>query len=138
MTIQYHDITGPRDSAINATWVDKETLLRTSDFLSLHIPYDPSVGAYLDKAAFHAMKPGMYVIHTARGGVVDEGALLWALNEGIVAYAALDVFEEEPTHNEALYRHERISLTPHIGASTTEAQARIGQEIIQVIQASLT
>lgn len=138
MTIQYHDISGPVDTTIDATSLDKETLLKTSDFISLHIPYDSSVGAYLDKAAFEQMKPGMYLIHTARGGVVDEGALLWALDEGIVAYAALDVFEEEPTRNEALYRHERISLTPHIGASTAEAQARIGQEIIQVIQASLT
>ena len=84
------------------------------------------------------MKKGMYLIHTARGGVVNETALLKALDEGIVERAALDVYEEEPTKNELIYTNDKISLTPHIGASTIEAQARIGQETIQVILESLS
>jgi len=79
------------------------------------------------------MKKGMYIIHTARGGVVNETELLKALDAGIVKRVALDVYEEEPTRNELIYTHDKISLTPHIGASTDEAQARIGLETIEVI-----
>jgi D-3-phosphoglycerate dehydrogenase len=84
------------------------------------------------------MKKGMVVINTARGGVVNEDALLQALDSGIVKMAALDVFEQEPTKDERIYNHNLISLTPHIGASTIEAQARIGQETIEVILESLS
>ena len=79
------------------------------------------------------MKEGMYIIQTSRGGVVSEQALLKALDSGKVFRAALDVFEDEPTKNERIYTHNSISLTPHIGASTKEAQARIGLETIDVI-----
>ncbi len=79
------------------------------------------------------MKDGVYIINTARGGVVDEQALLDALNSGKVAGAGIDVFEDEPTMNIELVNHERVSATPHIGASTKEAQMRIGIEIINII-----
>ena len=80
------------------------------------------------------MKEGMFVINAARGGVVDEEALLKALDNGKVTRAALDVYEEEPTKNEKIYTHDKISLTPHIGAATKEAQARIGLETIEIIK----
>ena len=79
------------------------------------------------------MKPTAYLINTARGGVVAEDALLDALNAGKLAGAALDVFEEEPTANVALYSHPQVSVTPHIGGQTAEAQSRIGDEIISIV-----
>jgi D-3-phosphoglycerate dehydrogenase len=133
MKVIYDDISGQSELLPECEFVGKETLLRTSDFISLHIPFIKEVGPYLDQAAFDIMKKGMYIVHTARGGVVNEEALLNALDEGVVERAALDVFEEEPVKNEKIFTHEKISLTPHIGASTIEAQARIGQETIQVI-----
>lgn len=137
MNVIYTDLRGEDSSDTSCQYVSKEELLRTADFISLHIPFIKEQGPYLGKQEFDLMKPGMYVIHTARGGVVDEVALLEALDNGQVAFAALDVFEDEPTKHEAIYTHDRISLTPHIGASTVEAQARIGLETIQVIQDNL-
>lgn len=119
-------------------YVDKETLLKESDFLSLHIPFIKEDGPFLDKEAFSMMKKGLYLVHTARGGVVDENALLDALDQGIVKRAALDVFEDEPVKNMRIYTHDKISLTPHIGAATFEAQARIGLETIEVIKKHLS
>ena len=138
MNVIYNDIAGASEFMPECTFVSKDELLAQSDFISLHIPFIKEVGPYLNEEAFNKMKKGMYIIHTARGGVIKETALLKALDEGIVERAALDVFEEEPTKNESIYTHDKISLTPHIGASTSEAQARIGQETIQVILESLS
>ena len=133
MTVIYNDIMGASDLLPTCQYVSKETLLKESDFISLHIPFNKEVGPYLGAAEFAQMKKGMYLIHTARGGVVSEEALLSALDSGIVKKAALDVYENEPTKNERIFTHEKISLTPHIGASTIEAQSRIGLETIEVI-----
>lgn len=138
MSVIYNDIAGESNLMPECKYVTKDELLQQSDFISLHIPFIKEVGAYLDEEAFNKMKKGMYIVHTARGGVINETALLKALDEGIVERAALDVYEEEPTKNESIYTHDKISLTPHIGASTKEAQARIGQETIQVILESLS
>lgn len=138
MTVIYSDLQGENTTVPECQFVDKETLLQKSDFISLHIPFIKSMGAYLGKEEFDMMKKGMYVIHTARGGCINEEALLEALDSGIVTRAALDVFEDEPTKNERIYTHDSISLTPHIGASTIEAQARIGLETIEVIKESLS
>lgn len=116
------------------TLVSKEDLLQQSDFISLHIPFIKEAGATIGQAEFDMMKDGVYLVNCARGGVVDEAALLKALDSGKVAAAAVDVFEAEPTKNEALYTHPRVSLTPHIGASTSEAQKRIGEEIVDIIK----
>ena len=137
MKVIYNDIDGEKNIINNCQFVSKEQLLTKSDFLSLHIPYNKNIGPYLGKTEFDIMKDGMYIIHTARGGVVDENELLKALDSGKVKRAALDVFEEEPTKNERIYTHPAISLTPHIGASTIEAQARIGLETIDVILKNL-
>jgi len=79
------------------------------------------------------MKDGAYLINCARGGVVDEAALIEALNNGKIKAAGIDVFAEEPTKNTELVNHPKVSVTPHIGASTVEAQTRIGEEIVSII-----
>lgn len=123
-----HEVEGP--------WslVSKEDLLAKSDFISLHIPFIKEAGATIGEAEFAQMKDGVYLVNCARGGVVDEAALIAALDAGKVAAAAVDVYEAEPTKNEALYTHPKVSLTPHIGASTAEAQKRIGEEIVDVVK----
>ncbi|GAB6087564.1 D-2-hydroxyacid dehydrogenase [Alkaliphilus crotonatoxidans] len=114
-------------------YVTKEELLQRSDFISLHVPFNKEEGPVLAKREFDMMKDGVYLINCARGGVICEKTLLEALDSGKVAGAALDVFEEEPVKNGAIYRHEKISLSPHIGASTEEAQERIGEEIVKIV-----
>lgn len=134
MEIYYTDILGPNMDYDQYTYLPIEILIREVDFISLHMPYNKEMGPTLGKNEFKDMKEGMYIINTARGGVVDEEALLDALDTGKVAAAAVDVFIEEPTPNKELYNHPRVSVTPHIGALTKEAQKRIGTEIIDRIK----
>lgn len=135
MKIIYNDIMGEVKELTGHTFVDMETLLKTSDFISLHVPKNPGEPPVLGKEAFDRMKEGVFVINCARGGTIDEDALLEALSSGKVAGAGLDVFETEPTDNQALLNHENVSTSPHIGASTTEAQGRIGGELIEIFEA---
>lgn len=106
-------------------------LYKEADFVSFHVPFTerPLLGA----AEFAFLKPGVGLVNTARGGVIDEHALLDALNNGSVAFACLDVFEGEPVPNQDLLSHPRISLSPHIGAATVEAQERVGIELAHLI-----
>lgn len=104
-----------------------------SDYLTLHVPFNKAEGATLNQAAFAAMKDGIYLINASRGGVVDEDALLAALNSGKVAYAGIDVFDNEPTPRADLLAHPNVSLTPHIGASTAEGQERVWSEMAQTL-----
>jgi len=134
MSVNYYDMAGASDLMPECNYLEFDELLASADYISLHIPFNKQVGAVIDEAAFAKMKDGVYLIHTARGGVVSESALLNALDSGKVAGAALDVFEEEPTKNARIYTHDKISLTPHIGGSTNEAQDRIGLETISVIE----
>jgi D-3-phosphoglycerate dehydrogenase len=116
----------------------KERLLRQSDFITLHLPYDKKAGPIIAEKEFDMMKKGVVIVNCARGGVIDQKALLAALNSGKVAAAALDVFEHEPpTEAEtALINHPRVSVSPHIGGSTVEAQDRVGAEIaIKLVKA---
>jgi D-3-phosphoglycerate dehydrogenase len=138
MSVIYDDIQGKSDLLPECEFVGKDRLLQEADIISLHIPFIKEVGPYLSEQDFASMKQGMVLIHTARGGVIDETALLHALDSGVVSMAALDVFEDEPTKNEKIYTHNKISLTPHIGASTIEAQARIGLEVVEVIKEHLS
>ena len=134
MKVVYTNRRGAIESYNMFEYLPMEALLKSADFISLHIPFDKAIGATLKKEQFEMMKDGVYIINTARGGVVCEEALLEALNSGKVAGAGIDVFEEEPTKNEALVNHPKVSCTPHIGASTGEAQERIGDETIAVIK----
>ena len=111
--------------------VSVEELIRNSDFISLHVPYAEK--AILGEDEFAIMKNGVGVVNCSRGGTIDEEALLAALNSGKVAFAGLDVFDNEPTPRTDILTHPRISLTPHIGASTNEAQERIGTELANLI-----
>jgi D-3-phosphoglycerate dehydrogenase len=133
MKIIYTDIAGEMEGYGNYKFMALDELLKESDFVSLHIPYIKELGAVIGQKQFEMMKDGSYLINCARGGVVDEKALIDALDSGKLAGAAVDVFEEEPTKNERLYTHEKVSLTPHIGASTAEAQERIGDEVVSII-----
>jgi len=111
--------------------VTLETLIAESDFISLHVPFSdkPILGA----TEFAHMKNGAALVNCSRGGTVDETALLAALDSGKLAFAGLDVFDNEPTPRQDLLSHPKISLSPHIGASTNEAQERIGTELAQLI-----
>lgn len=108
-----------------------EDLLKHSDFITLHVPAQD--GYVIGKEELNMMKDNVGVINAARGGVIDEVALVEALDSGKVLFAGLDVFEKEPTPEIQLLMHPKISLTPHIGAATLEAQDRIGTELAEQI-----
>ncbi len=111
-----------------------EKLLKKADFVSLHVPFNKEEGAIIGKDQFAIMKDGAYIINCARGGVIDEEALIEALNSGKINGAGLDVFENEPKPNLELVNHPKVCVTPHIGGSTEEAQERIGEEIVETIE----
>jgi D-3-phosphoglycerate dehydrogenase len=111
-----------------------DQVLETADFITLHVPGGKVIGA----DQFAIMKNGVCLVNAARGGVIDENDLIEALNSGKVAHAALDVFVNEPTPNKDILTHEKLSLTPHIGAATEEAQERIGIELAEKMIAALS
>lgn len=111
--------------------VSIDDLLTQADFISLHIPFTEK--PVLGKAEFDKMKAGTGIVNCSRGGTIDEDALIEALNNGQVSFAGLDVFDNEPTPRTDLLQHPKVSLTPHIGASTNEAQERIGLELANLI-----
>ncbi|GAA0064750.1 D-2-hydroxyacid dehydrogenase [Clostridium sp. CTA-1] len=133
MNVIYYDIAGKCEEYEEFKCCTLEDLLKNSDFISVHIPFNKDRGALLKEEEFNIMKDGVYIINCARGGVIEEEALLKALNDGKVTAAALDVFENEPKPKKELISHERVSVTPHIGASTKEAQMRIGEEIVDIV-----
>lgn len=110
---------------------DKDDVLKNADYISLHIPGQENY--VLGKAEFSKMKQGVGIVNAARGGVLDEVALIDALENGTVAFAGLDVYESEPKPEIKILMHSSISLSPHIGAATLEAQERIGQELADQI-----
>ncbi len=110
-----------------------EEVLSTCDYLSLHVPKQKDGSAVLGKKEFAQMKDGIRIANAARGGVIDEDALLEALESGKVSAIALDVFENEPNPRKDLLNHPKIATTPHIGAATGEAQDRIGEEMATII-----
>ncbi|HOY65938.1 MAG TPA: hydroxyacid dehydrogenase [Candidatus Ozemobacteraceae bacterium] len=113
--------------------VTKDELLAKSDFISLHIPFAKEAGPALGAAEFAKVKKGVFLINCARGGTVDEKALLEALNNGTVAAAGIDVWEKEPTANFDLVKHQNVIALPHLGASTAEGQSRAGQDVVEVV-----
>ncbi len=113
--------------AVKVPTVDMDTMLRNSDFISIHVP--TSNGAIIGEYELQLMKPTATIINTSRGGMIDETALLDALDKGEIGFAAIDVFEDEPTPGKDLLNHPLISVSPHIGGSTVEAQTNIGMEL---------
>ncbi len=110
-----------------------EQLLKESDFISLHIPLTESTKDLIGTKALAMVKPAVRIINTARGGLIDEEALVKAINEGRVAGAAIDVFSREPCTESILFENDRIIVTPHLGASTTEAQALAATEVAKQV-----
>ncbi|MFW9793425.1 MAG: hydroxyacid dehydrogenase [Candidatus Thorarchaeota archaeon] len=103
-----------------------DELIETADYITLHVPLVPQTKGMIGEKEFKKMKKTAFLINTARGGVVDEKALLKALNEGDIAGAGLDVFEKEPPLDWELVKHPKVIATPHLSSSTKEAQVRVG------------
>ncbi|MCI4444968.1 MAG: 3-phosphoglycerate dehydrogenase [Candidatus Aminicenantes bacterium] len=112
--------------------VGLDELLTQADIITLHLPKTPK--PILGEAEFAKMKNGVVVVNAARGGVVDEQALLQALNSGKVKAAAIDVFSKEPPEDFSLIDHPRVTATPHLGASSEEGQKRAGLEVVRIIK----
>ena len=110
------------------------TLLESSDFVSLHVPHTKETNRMLGKAEFQIMKPSAYLINTARGGVVDKDALVWALKSGEITGAGLDVFANEPLpFDHPLARLDNVVLSPHIGGGSGTGRAVLAQELRKII-----
>ncbi|MBI4674421.1 MAG: phosphoglycerate dehydrogenase [Chloroflexi bacterium] len=130
-------VTPERAAQMQVKMVSFDELLATSDFVSLHTPVTAETKKLIGAAELAKCKPGARLVNTARGALLDENALLDALDTGHLAGAALDVFDKEPPHNERLLKHPAVVLTPHIGGSTTEAATRVSLEVAGEVLAVL-
>ena len=130
------DVAGTEGVDVHIDGSPLKELLSKSDFITIHVPHQNDGSAVIGSAEFDLMKDGVILANAARGGVIDEGALIAALDSGKVASAGLDVFENEPKPNDLLLQHPKFSLTPHVGAATKEAQDRIGTELADFIIAN--
>ncbi|MEM2908318.1 MAG: hydroxyacid dehydrogenase [Candidatus Hadarchaeales archaeon] len=119
-------------------YVDLQTLLRESDFVTIHVALTPQTRHMIGRRELSLMKPTAFLINTSRGEIIDETALVEALREGKIAGAALDVYEQEPPTDSPLLKLENVILTPHIGASTIEAQRDAGILIAKKIREALS
>jgi D-3-phosphoglycerate dehydrogenase len=117
--------------------VSIQDLYAWSDFISLHLPLSVQTRDMMGPLAFSQMKDGVRIVCAARGGIIDESALVTALNNGKVATAALDVFEQEPPGLTEAVSHPRVIATPHIGAQTAEAQSRASDDIANEVLSAL-
>lgn len=127
------EIEGAGTIKVKIVPVGLDKVIQQSDFITFHVPG----GKLITKHELASMKNGVVLVNAARGGVINEDDLLEALNSGKVAHACLDVFENEPKPSVAILNHPKISLTPHIGAATNEAQERIGVELAEKIISAL-
>jgi D-3-phosphoglycerate dehydrogenase len=139
MTVLGYDPLIPADEITRrgAEPVSLDDLYARSDYISLHLPLTDETRSMLDEQAFGRMKRGVRVVCAARGGIIDEAALLSALESGQVAGAALDVYASEPPGASELVKHPRVIATPHVGAQTAEAQARAAEDIAAEVLAAL-
>lgn len=133
MKVMYYDVVEV-DTGLAARQVTLDELLKSSDFISIHLPLTESTRNLVSTAEFAAMKEGVVFVNVARGGVVDETALLNALENGKIKAVAIDVYEQEPLENFAMIDHEKVFPAPHLGASTVEAQERAGLEAISILK----
>jgi D-3-phosphoglycerate dehydrogenase len=118
---------------VNINTVSEQSVITQSDFITFHIPFNEGSKAPIDKDVIARMQKGVGLINCSRGGVISEADLLEALNSGHVGFAGLDVFEKEPPVNMAILQHNHVSLSPHIGGSTKEAQNRISIELAEKV-----
>jgi len=121
------------DDAEGVQKVDLDTLCKESDFISLHIPHTKETHYLLDSPQFEMMKDGVIVVNCARGGTINETALLEAMKSGKVFASGIDVYEEEPAKGNSLVEFERTVATPHIGAGSAAASSRVGAEVARTI-----
>lgn len=118
---------------VNINTVSEQSVISQSDFITFHIPFNEGSKAPINKDVIARMQKGVGLINCSRGGVISEADLLEALNSGHVGFAGLDVFEKEPPVNMAILQHNHVSLSPHIGGSTKEAQNRISIELAEKV-----
>ena len=131
MKIIYFDLIDIKNIDNNYRKVEFDELLRKSDFISINISGTKSI---IGSEELKKVKKGAFIINTSRGKALDEEAIIPSLNDGSLGGVGLDVFLEEPSKNLELINHPKVSLTPHIGASTKEAQMKIGEEVIEIIK----
>jgi len=131
-------IHGHGEVLVDVEKVELDELIRRSDAISIHVPKQADGSAVIGSKELSQMKKGVLLVNAARGGVIDESALIEALDSGHVAGAAIDVFENEPTPDKNLLSNPKVALSPHIGAATLEAQDRIGEELADLIMGQLT
>jgi D-3-phosphoglycerate dehydrogenase / 2-oxoglutarate reductase len=131
--VDFHPALGQAKVSVTFKCVTFTKLLIQSDFITLHTPFPKGSAPIVARKEFDLMKAGVGIINTARGGIISEADLIEVLNNGKVAFAGIDVFEGEPLVNEALRKHPKVSLSPHIGGSTKEAQERIGIELAEKV-----
>ncbi|HAT4126376.1 TPA: 3-phosphoglycerate dehydrogenase [Clostridium perfringens] len=134
MKIIYFDLMDIKNIDNNYRKVEFDELLRESDFISINISGTKSI---IGSEELKKVKKGVFIINTSRGKALDEEAIITSLNDGTLGGVGLDVFLEEPSKNLELINHPKVSLTPHIGASTKEAQMKIGEEVINIIKEEL-
>ena len=139
MKIIFHDPFPPRAediAGLNATQCSSpEEVYRQADFVSLHCPGGKDTYHLISADAFKAMRPGAFLINTARGDVVDEAALVTALENGEIVGAGLDVFEKEPAVSAALMQMENVVLLPHLGSATEETRIAMGMRVVENVEA---
>lgn len=130
-------ISAERARRQGAELVDLDRLLANADFITIHLPLTPETDRLIGKEALAKCKPGVRIVNTSRGGIVDEEALAEAVRSGAVAGAALDVFVNEPLTESPFFDLRQVVLTPHLGASTVEAQDKAGVQVAEVVAAAL-
>jgi len=130
-------VSADKTKSLGFTLASFDKVIQTSDFISIHAPKTADTKGILDAKAFARMKKGVYIVNCARGGIVVEKDLLAALESGVVKGAGVDVYEKEPPDDWTLAKHPRVIATPHIGASTGEAQVNVSVMIARQIAAYL-
>ena len=130
-------VSAQRAGQLGAQLVTLDELLEQSDFITVHLPKNAETLGLIGKEALTKVKPSVRIINAARGGIVDEAALAEALREGRVAGAGIDVFATEPTTESPLFEHESVVVTPHLGASTDEAQEKAGVAVARSVRLAL-
>lgn len=135
MKVVYHSRSRDEkaEKELGVEYLDLDSLLRLSDYVTLHVPLTPETTHLINAGKLALMKPTTYLVNTARGGVVDEHALVEALRSGKIAGVALDVHENEPQMNPELMQMENVILTPHIASATVEVREKMGQQAVEAI-----
>ncbi|OAA47427.1 glyoxylate reductase [Beauveria brongniartii RCEF 3172] len=140
MTIRYHNrnkLAAAAEDEVGAEYVDFKTLLAESDVLSLNLPLNPKTRHIISTKEFDMMKRGIVIVNTARGAVMDEAALVEALDKGIVSSAGLDVFENEPEVHPGLLANDRVMLVPHMGTWTEETEIKMEEWALDNVRLAL-